>query len=264
MDEISRSTFLTSNPITTNYNLKESGCDSPRAAKSVDSVMVSGDCNIISFNYGLASPEKSGKESPPLPKTIDVDFCKVALLNSMQQVKMPNLSLKKSTSMVSNLESSSSSDSERRDVFRSPLPPSPIASPPVALFEQRNSSYELGNTKSQNRIFKVIDKRCKSLSHQKRKPFDLTEKEEQIEQIFKNFNKPLKKHMSFECELFADHLFEEDNRLNASCALDYTTEAGNYKPNRLRRVNSLELIYIHPEETQNKVKPKKYVLEIYF
>lgn len=54
-----------------------------------------------------------------------------------------------------------------------------------------------------------------------RKPFDKTELEDYIEEVFFQFEKPMKKNTSFEAGLLSKVKLEKDDRLDTSCVLEF-------------------------------------------
>ena len=70
------------------------------------------------------------------------------------------------------------------------------------------------------------------------KPFDKTVEEEQIESIFKTLVKPIIRRCSLNVELFERDGNTIDERLNNSCALDYTLQTNYYKKSKMYKSNS--------------------------
>ncbi len=182
----------------------------------------------------------------PVTRTSDVDLRRVAIANSFKGLKQ----------LGDDRPGWASSGTADIDIEKSA-----DATDNSFLGADMSSSIQVVHSTSFHRDSRSIASNhlSKSLVLPRRKPFDKTVGEEQIEAIYKNVKRQQPaRRASFEEELMMDHQFEDDMRLNNSCALDYALETSYYRAKKMKRANSFvmhELVAVYDENSA--VKPKK-------
>lgn len=183
--------------------------------------------------------ERKGSSRGFMMKKSDTDLRRLALLNCMNEFRKTCVEIEKPASP--SLDSIHCPDIEKKPTSKSSVsspanPGSEVSSP-----SDKDFSFEVNffYTKDLKAIFNVIDQVCASPKASKRKPFDKTEDEEQMDNIFKNSRIPQKANTSFVDELMESHEFEEDHRLNSSCVYEYSLETYFNKGYKHRKCNSL-------------------------